>query len=617
MSRYNLTISALHRSKALAALLTVCSVLGTAVAIEVTGGLPNQLVHLYYLPVVASALLLPRRWGILVAIIAMLAVSPAIDVLHGMLDKPDFYNNPSPWNLAGNGWIVRPIAFFAINLLASRVARSRTQLAASNDGLLAEVIERERKRAAQRLQTEVAERQRTAERLQTALATERELQAQLAHQALYDPLTGLPNRAMFRARLEHALALAEASDRSVGFIFLDIDDFKAVNDRWGHATGDEVLADLGQRIAACCSPSDTAARLGGDEFAIIVEQGVSVAAVHALAQRVIAALVTPIASSRGELFLRCSGAIALASSESRVDGTELFRRVDVTMHKAKQHATGSVEVFESALDAGLVARIELAQDMQRAIPNGEFVLHYQPSVALATGEILGLEALVRWQHPTLGLLQPDCFIPLAEENGQIEELGAWILGEGVRQLAEWQRTIDRPIFVAINVSARQLGMTSFVDDVRAVIARSGIDPARLHIEITETAIMGDPEQALLRLHGLKSLGVQLAIDDFGIGYSSLNYLRRIPVDVLKIDKAFVDELSTGDTKNDMLVRTIIDIGRSMNLDTVAEGIERPEQASTLISLGCLGGQGYHFARPMDAAAASRLLEEDGHIHLAA
>ena len=565
----------------------------TALAVEITGGLPNQLVHFYYLPVVASALFLPRRWALLLTFVAILLTSPALDVVHRQLGLPVFYKDPRPWNLGGNGWIVRPFAFLAINLLASRVRASMHALHDSNDAL----------------RLEVAERQRVEHGLESALEAELMLEGQLEHQALHDPLTGLGNRSMFIARLDHALEVAQFSSKSMGLLFLDTDDFKAVNDRWGHSTGDEVLIELGRRIGQCCSISETAARLGGDEFAVIIENPVSIGTVRVFAERVLEALEAPISFSHGELFLRCSLGIALADDANRVNGTELLRQADIAMYMAKDGGKGRVEVFEPSVAVGLVERISLAQEMQGAAGRGEFVLHYQPCVALGDGRIVGVEALIRWNHPRIGMLAPDEFIGLAEENGLIVELGSWVLHEATRQIASWNADRDEPLFVAINVSTRQLVTRSFVDEVKAVIEANEVPAHALILEITETAVMADAELSLRRLRELKEVGVTIAVDDFGTGYSSLNYLRRFPVDVLKIDKAFVDEIDEQTTKNPILIRTIVEIGRTLGLRVVAEGIERVSQLHALRELGCEQGQGFYFGRPMGAEEITGVLEQ--------
>ncbi|MEI6136029.1 MAG: EAL domain-containing protein [Chloroflexota bacterium] len=580
--------------KSLLIVAIVLSVPVTGLAVEWTGGLPNQLVHFYYLPVVASALFLPRRWAILLTFISILMTSPALDVVHRYYGLPIFYKDPTPWNLAGNGWIVRPLAFFAINILASRMRASMQALHESNDAL----------------RLEVAERQRVEHGLESALEAELMLEGQLEHQALHDPLTGLGNRTMFIARLDHALDRAQFNAATTGLIFMDTDDFKAVNDRWGHSTGDEVLIELGRRIGQCCSVSETAARLGGDEFAVILEHPESMDAVRAFAERVLEALERPIPFSHGELFLRCSLGVALADEDNRVNGTELLRQADIAMYMAKDGGKGRVEIYEPSVAVGLVERISLAQEMQGAVGRGEFVLHYQPCVALQRGNIVGVEALVRWNHPRIGILPPDEFIGLAEENGLIIELGSWVLQEATRQIATWNAERDEPLFVAINVSTRQLATRSFVDEVKAVLLANDVPARTLILEITETAVMADAELSLLRLRELKAVGVRIAVDDFGTGYSSLNYLRRFPVDVLKIDKAFVDEIDEQSTKNPILIRTIVEIGRTLGLRVVAEGIERATQLHALSALGCEQGQGFYFSRPLECSAVEDLLRRD-------
>lgn len=353
--------------------------------------------------------------------------------------------------------------------------------------------------------------------------------------------------------------------------------------------------------------SETPARLGGDEFAIIIEEPISTDAIISFAQRVTEALERPVTFAHGELFLHCSLGIAVADDQNRANGTELLRQADIAMYTAKSNGKARIDVFESSIAVDLVERIALAQDMQRAVLRDELVLHYQPIVSLATSEIIGFEALVRWDHPRLGLLPPDRFIAVAEENGTIRELGAWVLNRATEQLVVWREATRRDLFMAVNVSARQLAMSSFVDDVEAALESRPIPAHTLVLEITESAVMADAAQSLTRLRDLKELGVQLAVDDFGTGYSSLNYLRRFPVDVLKIDKAFVDEIADQFSKDTALVHTIIEIGRTLGLEVVAEGIEHEVQVEALRDLGCETGQGYHFGRPLPSAEIGKLL----------
>ncbi|MGH2367961.1 MAG: putative bifunctional diguanylate cyclase/phosphodiesterase [Chloroflexota bacterium] len=435
----------------------------------------------------------------------------------------------------------------------------------------------------------------------------RALEEQLAHQAFHDPLTNLANRALFRNRVEHALARAGRHDGCVAVLFLDLDNFKNVNDSLGHAAGDQLLLAVAERIRGEVRPGDTAARLGGDEFAILLEQARHIGDPAHVADRVIESLRAPIPLDGKDVFVGAS--VGIAVNDARDEQAEdLLRNADVAMYMAKSLGKGQYIIFEPSMHAVALERLALAADLRRAVERQEFTLRYQPIAVLETGRIAGVEALVRWQHPEHGLLAPDTFIPLAEETGLIVPIGRWVLQQACRQMAQWREALppDRSLTMSVNLSARQLQQPGLVEEVGHVLRQTGLDPQDLTLEMTETTLMEDTEVTIPRLQALRSLGVRLAIDDFGTGYSSLSYLRRFPIDILKIDRSFVEGVGSG-TEQGALVQTIIALGETLRLRTVAEGIEGAEQLDALRALGCDLGQGYYLAKPLDAAEVSALL----------
>ena len=438
----------------------------------------------------------------------------------------------------------------------------------------------------------------------------RAFEEQLQHQAFHDAITGLANRALFRDRVEHALERQQRDDRPISVLFLDIDDFKTINDSLGHAVGDQLLAVVGERIRGCLRAADTAARLGGDEFAVLLEDAGSSRAAE-VAERMMSILERPVRVGDKEVFIRASVGIAIGD-EDRKGGKgaeEILRNADVAMYMAKSQGKGRYQVFQPEMHAAVLSRLELKADLQRAVEHQEFELFYQPVFVLQSGVLSGVEALIRWRHPRRGLVLPMEFIPLAEETGLIVRIGAWVLQEACRQgvmLQEKYRK-EQPLTMSVNISARQLQHPGLIDEVRGALRSSGLDPRSLILEITETAMMQDTDMAIIRLNQLKDLGVKLAIDDFGTGYSSLNYLRRFPVDILKVDKSFIDEVS-GRGEQSALTASIIELAGTLQLLPVAEGIEREEQLDRLLELQCTLGQGFYFAQPLDLEAISRLVE---------
>jgi len=428
---------------------------------------------------------------------------------------------------------------------------------------------------------------------------------QLAHQAFHDPVTNLANRALFADRVQHALMRAQRGFPDIAVLFVDLDDFKMVNDSLGHAAGDEVLREVAQRLRIAVRPTDTVARFGGDEFAVLLEGVVDSPEAADAAARVLRALEIPIDIDGKQVFPRGSIGICLVDRDAAApEAEELLRNADVAMYMAKRDSKGSYRVFEPTMHERVVERLELRAELQNAIDSNELELHYQPVVRLQGHEILGVEALLRWQHPTKGRIAPLQFIPLAEDTGLIIPIGRWVLEsaclEGVRLHERFPRT--SPLAISVNLSVRQLQSDSIVADVRCALEKSGLPASSLVLEITESVMLADTDFAVQRLQELKSIGVRLAMDDFGTGYSSLSYLSRFPVDILKMDRSFV-----GAGENVALTSAIIALGASLELDVVAEGIELPEQEESLQDLGCEIGQGFLYARPMDADALSEFL----------
>ena len=431
------------------------------------------------------------------------------------------------------------------------------------------------------------------------ISERKSFQAELEHQAFHDTLTGLPNRALFRNRVTHALAGQRRDRLPVAVLFMDIDDFKNVNDGLGHGVGDMVLREVGRRLEDCMRPVDTAARLGGDEFAILIHDTESELQAVEIAQRVMDALQVSITLDGRNVTVATSVGIAFSDQSmlSAADAEELMSNADAAMYMAKENGKGGYQVFQPEMHAKALARLELKTDLQRALDAGEFTLRYQPVMDLARGDMAGMEALVRWEHPQRGTLQPLDFVGLLEDTGMIIAVGHHILAEACGWAARMQSVCPRApaLSMAVNVSACQLQRPEFIEEVRAVLKETEIPPASLTLELTESVMMQDMELTLLRLKALRSLGVKLAIDDFGTGYSSLNYIRQLPVDVLKIDRSF---LADPNPEVAELTEAIVQLARIFKLKVVAEGIENAEQIERLRSINCDFGQGFHFAQPL-------------------
>jgi diguanylate cyclase (GGDEF)-like protein len=424
------------------------------------------------------------------------------------------------------------------------------------------------------------------------------------HEAFHDGLTGLPNRSLFIDRLGHAVERGERSGAEVGVLFCDLDGFKTVNDSLGHSAGDRLLVSVADRLRECVRPADTVARLGGDDFAVLLEELRGPGDAARAAQRILNALEAPFQLASREVYVTVSIGIATGTA----DADTLLRDADLAMYRAKSEGKGRYAVYEPALHTAIVERLELEVDLRRAIERGELELAYQPIFSLRSGAVESLEALARWRHPTRGMIPPDRFIPLAEESGDIHALGAGVLREACQRAALWRaRYPGFPrLQVSVNISSIQLREPSLVDEVAAALSDAQLEPDGLVLEITETVLMDDVETASQRLEELKRLGVQIAVDDFGIGYSSLTYLQRFPLDSLKIERAFVEPIGRAD-EDPALLRAIVDLAEIFGLRPIAEGIERPEQSQRLLELGCELGQGHLLAEPMSAADTDALL----------
>jgi diguanylate cyclase (GGDEF)-like protein len=431
-------------------------------------------------------------------------------------------------------------------------------------------------------------------------------QEELAFLATHDALTGLPNRTLILDRVEQMLVRAHRNQEPVAALFIDLDNFKGINDTLGHGAGDELLRAVAARLQGVVRDLDALGRLGGDEF-VIVAEGMSLAAgPELIAERLLEALKQPFKLSGTETKLTVTASVGIAAGD-RACAEELLRDADIAMYRAKWDGKNRYVVFESGMQDAVQSRMELEIDLRVAVDNEEFFLVYQPTFDLRSMSPTGIEALVRWNHPTRGVVQPDDFVPLLEETGMIIEVGRWVLASACRQATTWHEA-GYPVGIAVNVSARQLDTDEFVTDVRTVLAETGLDPGALTIEITETTLMTNAEETARRLTAIKQLGVRIAIDDFGTGYSSLAYLQRFPVDALKIDRSFIARL-TQDQEGETLIRSLVQLGKSLAIETLAEGIERSHELSLLKEEQCDTGQGFLFARPLEAAACESFLRE--------
>jgi diguanylate cyclase (GGDEF)-like protein len=454
------------------------------------------------------------------------------------------------------------------------------------------------------------------QKVQTELAERKRLEAQLRHDAFHDALTGLPNRALFVDRLQHSLRLglrrltrgsAEVFSPQFAVLFLDLDRFKRVNDSLGHAIGDQLLQMVAQRLTQCIRAGDTVARLGGDEFVILLEDVADINDVIEVAKRIQQILKTPVLLDKHEIFVSFSIGIAL-NSPSYTQPAQLLRDADTAMYRAKSRGRGEYEIFDTSMYTQACQQLQLENDLQRAIERGEFQPHYQPIVSLTTHHPIGFEVLLRWHHPTNGLMMPESFIPLAEDIGLIATIDLWVLRQACQQLRQWQLewpTLNE-LTISVNLSGHQFSQPDLIAQIDQILHETNLDGQALKLEITESVLIKNAESAAVILQELRARKIQVCIDDFGTGYSSLSYLHRFPIDSLKIDRSFIARLdsSLGDQE---IVKAIINLGITLGLSVVAEGIESIEQVQHLKNLGCHHGQGYCFSYPLDAESLARQL----------
>jgi diguanylate cyclase (GGDEF)-like protein len=430
---------------------------------------------------------------------------------------------------------------------------------------------------------------------------------ELVFLATHDALTGLPNRTLILDRIEQTLTRARHNSEPVAALFVDLDNFKAINDSLGHGCGDELLCAVAKRLEGVIRETDALGRLGGDEF-VVVADGLSLAAgPELIAERLLEAFSEPFSLGEdGETRVHAKASIGIATG-IRPSAEELLRDADIAMYRAKWGGKSRYLVFESGMEDEVQSRLELEMDLQGALDNEEFFLVYQPTFDLQTMTPTGVEALIRWRRPGRGIVEPDAFIPLLEETKMIVEVGAWVLEEACREAAGWQQA-ERPLCLSVNVSALQLDTDALIDHVTEALGKSGLPPETLTIEITETTLMSNAEETARRLEELKALGVRIAVDDFGTGYSSLGHLRQFPVDVLKIDRSFVSQLADGG-EGEILLHTLVQLGKALEIETTAEGIERPQDLSLIRDKECDNGQGFLFTRPLSAQDAGSFFNQ--------
>jgi diguanylate cyclase (GGDEF)-like protein len=430
-------------------------------------------------------------------------------------------------------------------------------------------------------------------------------QRELAFLATHDSLTGLPNRTLILDRVEQLMMRARRSQDPIAALFVDLDNFKSINDSFGHSAGDDLLRAVAARLTGVVRESDAVGRLGGDEFVVITSALTPDAGPELLAERLLEALSQPFKlASAGDAPLKVTASIGIASGH-RQCASELLRDADVAMYRAKWDGRSRFVAFESGMQAAVQTRMELEMDLRSALEHDEFHLVYQPTFSLQDMRPTGVEALIRWNSPSRGLVQPDDFIPTLEDTGLIVPIGRWVLEEACRQGVRW-REAGSPIGIAVNVSARQLDADELVQDVERILAESGLDADALTIEVTETAIMQDTDATVARLSALKQLGVRIAIDDFGTGYSSMAHLQRFPVDALKIDRSFITQM-THNQEGETILNTLVQLGKALSIETLAEGIEQAHELTLLQDQRCDSGQGFLFARPLDARDTATFL----------
>ena len=551
-----------------AALVSLGLVSSSIVLIHLWNGHIQAHFHIFLVLALVS---LYQHW---LPFLVVIGTSVAYHSVAVMIAPASIYNHPDAWTQPWR-WALIHAAFVLVASIVS-VISWRLHEAANRD-----------------LASEIAER--------------KNLEDRLIHQAFHDPLTTLANRALFEDRLAHALARGARHPAALAILFLDLDEFKRVNDSLGHGAGDQLLVVVAKRLGACLRPSDTIARFGGDEFAILLEDLSGQPEAARVAQRIIVALRAPVRLEGAEVTPSASIGIVL-SHNGEESPTTLLRNADIAMYSAKHQGRDGFVFYAPHMHVAARDRLQLEADLNRAVTYQEFHLVYQPIVDLRTNQMIGVEALLRWRHPQRGLLLPGAFMPLAEETGLILPIGRWLLTRACHQLGQWQRRIldQPPLALNLNLSARQLQDSALVADVTRAIQQSGCDPHSLTLEITESVMMHDTEATIETLRALKALGIRIALDDFGTGYSSLSYLQRFPVDSLKIDRYFTATVTEA-TQAANLARTIISLGRVLRLDIIAEGIETRAQLARLRGLGCERGQGFYFAPAIEPARIDAIL----------
>jgi diguanylate cyclase (GGDEF)-like protein/PAS domain S-box-containing protein len=446
----------------------------------------------------------------------------------------------------------------------------------------------------------------------TDISERKALEAELERRASHDPLTGLPNRHTLVDRLGQALLRTKRGKegRKVGVLFMDLDGFKTINDSLGHEAGDRLLVTVAERLRKRLRPEDVLARFGGDEFAVLLEEVADASETIRVAQRIAESLREPFTVNDHQVNLSTSVGIALGSAHTKDDPEGMLRNADAAMYKAKEQGLGCYAVFDPAMQTRAQERLELEAELRRALEQGEFVLYYQPEVSLYNGSMVGLEALLRWQHPERGLLKPSAFVPLAEETDVIAPIGRWVLEEACRQAKRWEEEhpLASPITMEVNLSSKQLRRRELARTVEEALTRAGVEAHTLALDITETVLIGASEHNAQALEALKKMGIRLSLDDFGTGYSSLSYLKRLPVDRVKVDRSFVKGLG-GNATDTAVVRMIIELCHTLGVEVLAEGVETSEQAALLKDMGCDVGQGYYFARPLRSEELAEQLPE--------
>lgn len=517
------------------------------------------------------------------------------------------------------GFLVAVLLALAIHFAQATMLRVQA-IEAINRRLQMETEERQRvatalEEARVDLERRVDERTRqlvvTNESLQREIGERQRVEEQLQHDAFYDVLTDLPNRALFMDRLERVLERAKRQDDyRFAVLFLDLDHFKFVNDSLGHQAGDQLLVELSSRLQQCVRSSDTVARLGGDEFAILLDDLRDDSNCFQVADRIHQELTQPFILNGQEVFT--NGSIGVALSLTGYDSPgDVLRDADIAMYRAKDQGRGRYEVFDTAMRSRIVERLQLETALRRAIEQDEFLVYYQPIVSLPTGRLAGFEALVRWQHAEWGLVSPNEFIPIAEETGLIVPLGRWVLAEACRQMHAWHRQYPTtpPLMISVNLSGKQMVHPKLLDEIQQILRETGLDSHVLKLEMTESVLIEHGRAVLDLCSSLRAMGIKLGIDDFGTGYSSLSYLHRFPIDTLKIDRAFVTKVDS-DEKDQALVKTILAIAQTLHLETIAEGIETAAHLAALRILDCAYGQGYLFSRPVAGPVAEALITQN-------